>query len=135
MGKIFQYTKVTDAYTTYSVQWPHSQEDSGVRELATIGGVTYVYIPTGIEITVPDEITDYVETTLTDELKESIKNASCHVELIRQRVVDKIRQRYTINDEIKLLRIGSGAEAEAYNAYVEECRAWGNVEKTKIGLG
>jgi hypothetical protein len=134
MGKIFQYTKVTDAYTTYSVQWPYSQEDSGVRELATIGGVTYIYVPDEIVITIPAEITDYAETTLTDELKETIKNASCHVELIRQRVVEKIRQKYTINDEIKLLRIDSGAEVEAYNAYVEECRTWGNVEKAKIGL-
>ena len=135
MGKIYQYTKVTDLYATYSVQYPHSQEDNGVRELATVSGITYLYVPDGVEITIPAEITDCSEVTLTPELVETIKNASDHVQLIRQRVVEKIRQQYSINDEIKLLRIGTGAETETYSAYVEECRAWGNTEKAKIGLG
>lgn len=52
--------------------------------------------------------------------------------MIDEQVVEMIRQRYSINDEIKMLRIGPSAETSAYNAYVEECRAWGRGEKDKL---
>lgn len=44
-------------------------------------------------------------------------------------VVQKIRERYSINDEIKLLRLGDSAEKDMWVKYVEECRAWGVKEK------
>jgi len=33
-----------------------------------------------------------------------------------------------------MLRIGPTPETEAYNDWVEECRAWGRAEKEKFGL-
>ena len=34
----------------------------------------------------------------------------------------------------KMLRVGPTPETEAYNDYVEACRAWGRAEKAKLGL-
>ncbi len=51
---------------------------------------------------------------------------------INRQVVEMIRQRYSIDDELGLLRTGPSEEAEAYSDYVEECRAWGRGEKAKL---
>lgn len=47
-------------------------------------------------------------------------------------VVEMIRERYSIEDELGLLRTGPSEEAEQYDAYVEECRAWGRGEKALL---
>lgn len=59
--------------------------------------------------------------------------------LIDEQVVGYIRAKYSLEDEIKFLRIelfskAPDPEASAYNAYVEECRAWGRGEKHRLGL-
>ena len=72
--------------------------------------------------------------TLTDALRAEIKAASPHVRLINQRVREAISSRYSLEDEIKLLRTAPSAEMDAYNAWAEECRAWGRAEKAKLGL-
>ena len=137
---IYSYEKFTDEYTTYTLVEPDYNllnTDSRITELSTIDGLTYVHVPD--DIVLPEQSEQIKgtikEVILTDELKELIKNASSHVDLIRKRVVDKIRQKYTIEDEIKFLRTGLDTdEGIVYNAYVEECRAWGNTEKAKLGL-
>lgn len=54
--------------------------------------------------------------------------------LINQQVVEMIRERYSVDDEIGLLRTGPSDEAAAYSDYVEECKAWGREQKTGLGL-
>ena len=67
-------------------------------------------------------------------LRDEILAASPQVRLINQQVVDLIRQRYSQDDEIKLLRIAPSAETLAWNAYVEECRQWGREQRSRLGL-
>jgi hypothetical protein len=137
--KIYGYQKVTNEYTTITLREPdRAQSDApGITELCTIGGITYVAVPD--EITLPEQPVEVAatlaEAVLTDELKEAIKAASPHVQLINERVVERIRQRYGINEELKLLRLGAlSPNYETYCDYVEECREWGRTEKQKIGL-
>jgi hypothetical protein len=137
MPKIYKYQKVTDEHTTYALAEPDynllSTEDR-ITELCTIGADTYVSVPDSIILpTQPEQIT-VEEVTLTPELIADIRAVSLHILLINDRVVAKIRERYSVNDEIKLLRIGLSEESIAYNDYVEECRAWGRGEKAKLGL-
>lgn len=99
--------------------------------------MTYVCIPDdhALPTEQPKEIAASIQTvTLTDALREQIKQSSPHVKLINARVQAAIAERYTLADEIKLLRTAPSPEMEAYNAYAEECRAWGRAEKAKLGL-
>lgn len=100
-------------------------------------GITYVSLPDGAALPSeqPEAIAASVAAaTLTDALRDAIKATSPHVRLINERVREAIAERYAIADEIKLLRTAPSAECIAYNAYAEECRAWGRSEKAKLGL-
>lgn len=84
---------------------------------------------------------------LTDALKEQIKAASPHVALVSERMVQKIRSKFTIDDEMFFARIGVGAALGMYaptgpeqvamqdfGAFVEGVRQWGRDERAKMGL-
>ena len=130
---IYSYEKFQDEFTTYCLAEPVGDEKV-VTELATVDGTTYVYVPDAVTLPPQPEQITVEEVTLTDELREAIKAASPHVQLINDRVVNKIRELYSIYDEIKMIRLAPSVESEAYNDYVEACRAWGTTEKAKIGL-
>jgi hypothetical protein len=135
MTFIVSYQKFIDDQRTVEIRLPEGDGTQRIgTELATVDGVTYVSLPDGAVLPdQPEEIT--VKTvTLNPLLKEEISNASPHVRLIRQLVSDKIAERYSTGDEIKLIRTAPSAEFEAYNAYAEDCRAWGREEKAKLGL-
>ena len=57
-----------------------------------------------------------------------------HRNNINQMVVGMIRERYSIDDELGILRTAPSEEAVQYNAWVEECRAWGRGEKAKMEM-
>ena len=137
MVKIYKYRKVLDQFTTHCLADPDYNlldTEDRITELCTIGSDTYVSVPDSITLsTQPEQIT-VEEVTLTPELIADIRAASPHILLINDRVVAKIRERYNLNDEIKLLRIGLSEESKVYNDYVEECRDWGRGEKAKLGL-
>jgi len=130
---IYQYQQATDQYTTHRISAPE-----GSTELATIDGVTYIHTPDGAELPAeqPAEIAASIAPVkLTPALRNAISAASPHVALIRQRVAERIAAEYSVGDEIKLLRTAPSAEFELYNAYVEDCRAWGRAQKAALGLG
>ena len=137
MAKIYKYRKVTDQHTTYSLREPdHGMQSDTERctELCAIDGITFVSVPDGVVLPEQPAQLSVVEIILTEDLAAQIKKKACHVNLINQRVVDRIRERYSVNDEIKMLRIGPSAETAAYNDWVEVCREWGRAEKVKLGL-
>ena len=105
MAKIYKYQKITDQFTTYCLVEPDYnllETEDRITELCTINGVTYASIPDGIILPEQPEQITVEEVELTDELKEAIKSASPHVQLINDRVVAKIREIYSLNDEIKI---------------------------------
>ena len=137
MAKIYKYQKITDQFTTYCLVEPDYnllETEDKITELCTIDGITYVSVPDSIILPAQPEQITVEEVELTDELKESIKSASPHVQLINDRVVSKIREVYSLNDEIKMIRLSPSAESTAYNEYVESCRDWGRVAKANLGL-
>ena len=137
MTKIYKYQKVQDAYTTHCLVEPDYnllETEDRITELCIIDGVTYVSVPDSIILPAQPEQITVEEVELTDELKESIKSESPHVQLINERVVAKIREVYSLNDEIKMIRLSPSAESAAYNEYVESCRDWGRVAKANLGL-
>lgn len=154
MISIVSYRKATDAWTTYTLATPDTKLDAAgdelyCTELCTLDGVTYVAVPDGI--TLPSQPTQIAGTiapvTLTPELRDRIKAASPHCQFIDARMQDKIRARYSAEDEMYLARIGTWValgkyafepgEEDAlaeYGAHVEAVRQWGRTERAKLGL-
>jgi hypothetical protein len=135
MTSIIKYQKITDEYTTHQLREP-DYEDGADRctELATIDGVTYVAVPDTVTLPAqPSQIT-VTPVTVTTALRDQIKAASPHVKLINDRVVEKIREKYSAEDEIKMVWLGSGSDVDAYRTYVATCVAEGRYAKTALGL-
>lgn len=150
MTSIHAYRKVSTPYSIIQMALPDNQgHDDALRctELCTLDNVTYVAVPAGVTLPAqPPELT-IAPAVLTAELKEQIKAASPHVQLIYERTEQKIRAVYSINDEAKFARIGVGAalgvytfgpgeqdELMAFGAYVEAARQWGRDERALLGL-
>ena len=137
MAKIYKYQKITDQFTTHCLVEPDYnllETEDRITELCTIDGITYVSVPDSIILPAQPEQITVEEVVLTEELKAAIKSASPHVQLINDRVVSKIREVYSLNDEIKMIRLSPSEESTAYNEYVETCRDWGRVAKANLGL-
>jgi len=149
--KIIAYKKYTDKSITRTLALPADKEGQMIgTELATLtDGLTYVAIPaTSTLPTQPKEIAKSVKTAaLTAAQSAEIKSISPHVKLINDRVCDRIRDQYSLDDELKLARISIGelqktyapspSELQAtadYQIAVEAARAWGRSEKRKLGL-
>ncbi len=149
---LFSYRKTSDAHTTYELHMPDAQGEEGeiyCAELGTIDGLTYVSVPDGV--TLPEQLPQVAATlqtvTLTPELRAQLKATSPHCALISERMVQKIRARYLIDDEMFFARIGVGAatgmytptpdelaEMQAFGEFVEAVRLWGRAERAKLGL-
>jgi hypothetical protein len=139
MTSLIAYRRVSDAITTHYLRLPNApQGQQAGQELCTLAdGRTVVALFDGhvLPTDQPAAIAKSIEgLTLNDALRAEIKAASPAVQLINTRVQAAIAERYSMADEIKLLRTAPSPEALAYNAYAEECRAWGRTEKAKLGL-
>ena len=146
---IIKYIKITNEYTTYTLREPNYQEDEPrCTELCTIDGYTYVNVPDSVILhDQPEQIT--VESvTLTNELREEIKALSPHVRLSYARLQERIRSKYSIEDEQYFTRISVGSLSGTYTmqddepgliaeyqAWVEESREIARLERVALGLG
>ena len=139
MTSLIAYRKHIDAIYTRELRLPDAPQGQQCgQELCTLAdGRTVVALFDGFTLPADQhaDIAASIEPlALTDALRKEISRLSPHIRLIDQRVRDAIADRYSITDEIKLIRTAPSPEMEAYNAYAEECRAWGRAEKAKLGL-
>jgi hypothetical protein len=138
MPQIIAYQKYITQEVTREIKLPTDAQNQRLgQEIATISGTTYVSLPDDAVLPgeQPTEIAASIETvTLTPALREAIASGSPQVRLIRAMVAQKIAEQYSVTDEIKLLRTAPSAEFEAYNAYAEDCREWGRIQKAALGL-
>ena len=116
------------------------QGEQAAQEIATlVDGRTVVVLFAGQALPKDQPATiaasiEVLPNPLPTDLRDAIRTASPHVRLINQRVQDSIADRYSMSDEIKLLRTAPSPEMTVYDAYAEECRAWGRAEKAKLGV-
>ncbi|MHB8388034.1 MAG: hypothetical protein ACYDBH_00470 [Acidobacteriaceae bacterium] len=138
MPTIYSYQKFIDALRTVELRLPEdpSTHQPIGTELCTIDGTTYVSLPDGVSLPAdqPPEIGTPEAVTLTAALTDQIKAASPHVRLIDQRVRDQIRAKYSLEDELKLLRLGPSTDFTTYTNYIESCRSWGAQQREALGL-
>lgn len=144
MPRIIRYRKHTDATTTYQVALPE-----GAIELCELDGLTYVTLPDGMTLPPPDEkIAASVEdVTLDAPLRKRIKAASPHCQLIAERQVERLRAKYSIDDELYFARVGVSVarglytptaeetqEMADFGDFVESVRQWGRTQRNELGL-
>jgi hypothetical protein len=135
MPKIYAYQKASGALVA-----PVLSKDEELKELCTVDGTTYV---AASESVVFAKQADSIKFTAVDgaAMKEQLGSVLCAIEkalpqtaTINAQVVAMIRERYTVEDEIKMLRIAPAPESATWNDYVEQCLEWGRREKAKMGL-
>lgn len=145
MPTIYAYTKFITREVTRTLNVP-----DGSTELCTLDGVTYVSLPTGavLPTTQPAEIKASITTpTITTALNDKIREASPYTKLIAQQVIDQIRAKYSVNDELYLARIGIGAssglyvptaselqELKDFGVLAESARQWGRDQRALLGI-
>ncbi len=135
MPKIYKYRKVTSKYTTYTAI-DNGEEDKKITELCTINGDTYISVPDDLVLPGQPKQISLTPVITTDELKGQIEKVSPHIQLIKKRVREKIMEKYSIEDELKIIRNKiNGVDVEKYteyNAYVESCVVEGKVKKAEL---
>lgn len=132
---IYRYIKKITEGPNGTVYSHYSGEDNALTELATLSdGYTYLALAPQAELPQQPDYVELVEVELTDTQREELSVLSPALTIISSRVVEKIRQRYSVDEEIKCLRLAPSEQTDAWNAYVEQCRQWGRDEKAKLGF-
>ena len=148
--KVFQKFHDRHSTTITLVEPDYNDGDSRITELCTIGEDTYVHVPDDMVLPEqPFNIDVGIESVvLTNELKAEIKALSPHVKLSYSRLQDRIRTKYSIEDEQYFARISVGALSGTYSmqedepgliaeyqTWVEESREIARLERAAWGLG
>ena len=119
--KQYKYKKIITDITTYTLVEPDYELlklKERVQVIGELDGFTYVEVPDSI--------------TLPSDQPVLLIEANLESDKIDFQTVEKIRARYSVNDEIKMLRTAPSTETTAWNNYVEECRAEGAALKELI---
>lgn len=117
-------------------------------ELCELDGATYVTVPedAGPMPEQHPEIT--LEPVIVDAgLRDALLAQSRACQLIAQAIIDNIRAKYSIDDEMYFARIGVGTstglytpsegemqEMAIYGQHVESVREWGRQQRAVLGL-
>ena len=152
MTYLVSYQKHIDSITIkqLNLHAPGSTEAVG-QEIATVDGTTYVAMPDGSTLpeNQPTEIAISIinPVVVTAALREQIKLNSPQCKLISSRMVEKIREKYSLEDEQYFARIGVGVALGAYTfqpgeqeallafgTFIESIRQWGKSERSNLGL-
>ena len=137
MSKLYKYQKVTDKYTTYTVI-DNGEENKKITELCIINGDTYISVPDDLVLPKQPKQISLTPVIIDNVLKEKIESASPHIQLIKERIRNKIREKYSIEDELKIIRNKiNGINPEEYTEYnscVESCIAEGKDKKIELGI-
>ena len=120
-------------------------EGDGLVEVAQLDGYAYV-AASGAPAEQPAGVV-LEPVTLTPELRAALREASPLCRLIDAMVVQSIRERYSVDDELYFARISVGtlmgaytpepgelAALPQYQSHVEAAREWGRRERGKLGL-
>ena len=155
MPSLIAYRKHVTAMLTHDIVLPASTDGEPVaQELATLpDGRTVAALFNGAELDAEAQHAEVASTIeqlpqpLPSDLRDQIREASPHVRLINTQTQDRIRAKYSAEDEMKFSRIGTGQALGIYKmsdseklalaefgAYLEECRQWGKEKRAKFGL-
>ncbi len=106
----------------------------GATVIAEIGTWRYVHVPDDVELPELGDI-ELFEVRLDDDTRRKLKKVSPVIRSINEQVVARIREHFTVEDELMFLRLGRDhPDIGDYHAIIDEAVAWGKAEKMKIGF-
>lgn len=143
----FQFKKQTTTGPDGTVLTFVNTEENSIIEIATVEGITYVYVPEGTDVPEQPVEISWQSVIIDPILREKIKEASPICQLIQRQLEEKIRERYSLEDEQYYARIGVGValgkyvfepgeeqELNEFGIFVEMNRQWGRDRRAEIGL-
>jgi hypothetical protein len=116
--KQYKYKKIQTDVTTITLVEPDYELlklKDRVQVIGELDGFTYVEVPDTV--------------TLPSNQPVLLIEANLESDKIDYQTVEKIRARYSVNDEIKMLRTAPSTESTAWNKFVEKCCADGAAAK------
>jgi len=148
MTAIYKYQRITtpgpDGATLY---FRNAEDEPRALELGELYGWHYVSVPEAALLPEQPTEIDWQIVTLDAELRASLLATCRPLQLIAEAVVERIRSRYSLDDELFLNRIATGvanglyeyqdgeeAEVIAFGVWAEECRQWGRARRAELGL-
>ena len=145
---LFKYRRtVTQGPNGATHYFRNAEAEPRAIELAELGGWHYVHAPLGAALPEQPPEIEWQPVELTEALREQIKAASRPVQLIAEKMQQRIRTAYSLEDEQYFSRIGVGAALGAYafqpgeqaallafGAHVEAVRQWGKAQRAELGL-
>ena len=129
MMKYFKFRSVTTDFTTLSIVIPY--DTVAYQYTETLAGVDIADSEEFLAQQHPEcEVTELTFQDVESELKEC--RMFHDINSIVQRMIS---EKYSIPDEIKMVKLPEdNPERVAYQAYVDECRAYGRAMKVERGL-
>lgn len=148
MTAIFKYRRITtpgpDGTTLY---FRNADDEPRAIELGALDDWYYVSVPDGVVLPEQPEEIDWQPVTVDAETRLRLMAVSRPLQLIAQAIVERIRERYPLDEELFLNRIATGVanglyvyqdgeedEVIAFGVWAEECRQWGRAQRAALGL-
>ena len=122
--------------------------ENDIQLIGEVDGWHWCWAPDDVEIPTQDpEINWQSVAAITETEKDQLKSVSTLCRAVSTQIQEKIRERYSMEDEQYFSRIGIGVALGAYQfqpdeqeallafgEYVESVRVWGREQRAKIGL-
>ena len=147
MALIYKYKEVKATSPNEATLSFKNDNEATATQLCQIDGWSYVSIPDLATIPEQHNEIQYQVAVIDELLAEQIKNESRVFQLIDKRFKDKVRAKYSIDDELYFARINIGAltnrytmragesdEVDAFGVYVENARDEAKQERAVLGF-
>lgn len=144
---MYKYKRITTAGPNGTTVYFKNTDTNDCLEVAELDGWHYVHVPDPDSLPDQPDNIEWQEVALTQSEKEELRFISRRCQIIGDEMQAKIRERYKAEDEQYFSRIAANAalgtyqfkdgeedKLAAYNAYIEDLRAWAQNERSKIGL-
>ena len=141
MVKLYRYQPIFDEYTRTDANLP----ENAIIHLSSdqlVNFDNYQYVAFEGDIPEQPKGIKLEEVVLTAELKEKLRKNSSHWQRYKERVIEKIREKYSLDDELNIIHtknLGTKttddkAKISEYDNYVQSVKDYYAKYKANLGI-
>jgi len=141
MVKLYRYQPIFDEYTRTDANLP----ENAIIHLSSdqlVNFDNYQYVAFEGDIPEQPKGIKLEEVVLTAELKEKLRKYSSHWKRYKERIIDKIREKYSIDDELNIIHTKNLAtkttedktKITEYDEYVKSVKDYYAKYKANLGI-